>query len=202
MNEEYSLPLRLSQGQSGRTPSHLQVALLEPEWTEGGRFAHLIFQCWHKGSSLKRVSLLFQCAVFQSTKWTCLQPGGSQFCRTELILGLPGSSSSKQPLSFFCCFWIKKMRLPSSPYSRPYFVAKMKSVQFFISSVNVLFWGASGSSKPALVCPVLLMFTHYSLGHPETHTQFFLPLGITSLLKDAPLPVRWGRSSLRESIPS
>ena len=147
-----------------------------------------------------RVSLLFQSAVFQSTKWTRLQPGGSHFCRTELTLDLPGSSSSKQPLSFFC-FWIKKMRLPSSQYPSPYFVATMKSGNQFLfsmSSVNV----SLGGTQEAPNLPVLLTFTHYSLDHPDTHTWFFLPLGITFLLKDAPFPVCWGRSSLRESIPN
>ena len=35
------------------SPSHLEVALPEPRWTEGDRFGHVLFQCWRKASSLK-----------------------------------------------------------------------------------------------------------------------------------------------------
>lgn len=162
-------PLRVSQGQSGRTPSHLQVALLEPEVTEGGRFAHLIFQCWHKEALWNEY--LFYFSVQCSSQLNGLAPSarGSHFCRTELILGLPGSSFIKTALVFF--FVVSELKDAFAFLRIHALVATMKSVQFFISSVNVLFWGP-GSSKPALVCPVLWMSP--PLWVTVTHTQPFL----------------------------
>lgn len=81
----------------------------------------------------------------------------------------------------------------SSKCSSRYFVAttmKCGKQLFFFVLCKCLIWGPREAPNLPQVCPVLLMLTHYSLGCPETHTRFPLPLGILSLPNNAPLATR------------
>ena len=84
------------------------------------------------------------------------------------------------------------MCLLSSQCSSRYFVATTMKCgkQLFFVLCKCLIWGPRQAPNLPQVCPVLLMFTHHSLGHLETHTRFPLPLGILSLPNNAPLATR------------